>query len=61
MFATTFQNKSKSTGYKVFIIVFISLLSYFFFPILKERLGVDDTTSIDEKLEKLQNVNMNGD
>jgi hypothetical protein len=61
MFATTFQNKSKSSGYKAFIIVFISLLSYFIFPLLKDRLGVDDTTSVDEKLEKLQNVNMNGD
>lgn len=61
MFATTFQNKNKSSGYKAFVILFISLLSYFVFPLLKDRLGVDDTTSIDEKLEKLQNVNMNGD
>lgn len=60
MFATTFQNKSKSSGYKTGVILLISLLSYFVFPLLKERLGVDDTTTIDEKLEKLQNANMNG-
>ena len=61
MFATTFQNKSKSSGYKAFIIILSSLLSYVVFPLLKERLGVDDASSVDEKIEKLQNVNMNGD
>ncbi len=61
MFATTSLNKSKSSGYKAFIVIFISLLSYLIFPILKERLGGDDTISVDEKIEKLRNFNMNGD
>jgi len=61
MFASIFNNKSKSNGYKISLILFVSLLSYIIFPILKDRLGVDENSSIDEKIEKLQNVNMSGD
>lgn len=61
MLANTFQNKSKSRSYKIAVIVFFAILSYVVFPILKDRLGGDESTSVDEKIERMQNANMNGD
>jgi hypothetical protein len=61
MFANTIKNNKKSTSYKIGFIVLISILTYLIFPILKERLGVDESSTIDEKIEKLQEINMNGD
>jgi hypothetical protein len=61
MLANTFQNKSKSRSYKIAVILFFAILSYVVFPILKDRLGGDESTTVDEKIERMQNANMNGD
>ena len=61
LLANTLQNKSKSSGYKVFVVLFFAIASLVVFPILKDRLGVDDTSTVDEKIERMQNANMNGD